>query len=50
MAAPGFPSALAEAFEHSSEVLVENYVELGRDVRCGVLARDGALICLPSVE
>ena len=42
--------ALEVAFAHSSEVLVERYVELGREVRCGVLERDGWLVVLPLEE
>ena len=33
------PAALATAFTHSHEVLVESYVELGREVRCGIVER-----------
>lgn len=44
------PGALVTAFSHSDRVLVERYVELGREVRCGVLARDGELIVLPLEE
>jgi len=42
--------ALGDAFLHSDEVLVERYVELGREVRCGVLERAGELVCLPLEE
>jgi D-alanine-D-alanine ligase len=42
--------ALTEAFTHSPSALVERYVELGREVRCGVLVRDGGLVCLPLEE
>ena len=45
-----YEPALAAAFTHSSSVLVERYVELGREVRCGVLVRDGELVCLPLEE
>ena len=45
-----YREALRKAFEHSDEVLVENYVELGREVRCGVLEVDGELVCLPLEE
>jgi D-alanine-D-alanine ligase len=45
-----YPAALATAFTHSGQVLVESYVELGREVRCGVVERDGALVCLPLEE
>ncbi len=44
------PAAIATALEHSAEVLVEEYVELGREVRCGVLERDGQLLALPLEE
>lgn len=44
------PAAVAAAREHSAEVLVEDYVELGREVRCGVLERDGRLLALPLEE
>ena len=42
--------ALDAAFAHSGEALVESYVELGREVRCGIVVRDGELICLPLEE
>ncbi|SEQ28918.1 D-alanine--D-alanine ligase family protein [Microlunatus flavus] len=42
--------ALAAAFRHGREVLVEAYVPLGREVRCGVLERGGELVCLPLEE
>ncbi len=45
-----YDEALRVAFEHSAEVLVEEYVELGREVRCGVLEVDGELVCLPLEE
>jgi D-alanine-D-alanine ligase len=45
-----YKAALASAFAHSEEVLVETYVELGREVRCGVIVRDGQLISLPLEE
>jgi D-alanine-D-alanine ligase len=46
----GYDAALAEAFAHSDAVLVEEFVPLGREVRCGVLERDGRLVCLPLEE
>lgn len=46
----GFDAALAGAFAHAGEVLVETYVELGREVRCGVVERDGELVALPLEE
>lgn len=48
-----YPAALAEAFEQAGddgEVLVEAYVPLGREVRCGVVERDGELVALPLEE
>ena len=42
--------ALKTAFEHSNEVLVEEYIELGREVRCGVIVNNGELIGLPLEE
>src|ERR1700712_1985433 len=41
-------SSLAQA--HGRAALVESYVELGREVRCGIVVRDGELICLPLEE
>ncbi len=46
----GFADAIAGARVHSRGVLVEEYVELGREVRCGVLERAGELVCLPLEE
>jgi D-alanine-D-alanine ligase len=45
-----YAAAIAAARAHSPTVLVEDYVELGREVRCGVLVRDGELVCLPLEE
>ncbi|KQT90978.1 D-alanine--D-alanine ligase [Marmoricola sp. Leaf446] len=42
--------ALAAAREHGRDVLLEEYVELGREVRCGVLEVDGELVGLPLEE
>ena len=48
---PGeFDTAAALALAHSSAVLVEAYIELGREVRCGIIVRDGELVCLPLEE
>ncbi|MBO1755463.1 hypothetical protein [Allobranchiibius sp. CTAmp26] len=48
---PGeYDDALAAAFEHADEVLVESYVELGREIRVGLVERDGELIGLPLEE
>lgn len=42
--------ALHVARGHASDVLVEEYIELGREVRCGILERQGELVCLPLEE
>ncbi len=42
--------ALRAAFARADEALVEEYVELGREVRCGVVVQNGELICLPLEE
>ncbi|HEY2240319.1 MAG TPA: hypothetical protein VGI21_16090 [Streptosporangiaceae bacterium] len=46
----GYAGALAAAWEHSDRALVESYVELGREVRCGLVVRDGELVGLPLEE
>ena len=46
----GYTAALDAAFAHSDRALVESYVELGREVRCGAVVRDGELVCLPLEE
>ena len=45
-----FEPALKTAFANADEVLVETFIELGREVRCGILVRDGNLVCLPLEE
>jgi D-alanine-D-alanine ligase len=45
-----FEPALKTAFTDADEVLVETFIELGREVRCGILVRDGDLVCLPLEE
>lgn len=42
--------AISLALEYSGAALVESYVELGREVRCGIVVRDGELVCLPLEE
>ncbi|MFC5677069.1 D-alanine--D-alanine ligase family protein [Aeromicrobium endophyticum] len=42
--------AVAGALQHSDAALVESFVPLGREVRCGILVRDGELVCLPLEE
>lgn len=45
-----YDAALANAFQYASEVLVESYVELGREVRCGILCQGESLVGLPLEE
>lgn len=45
-----YAAALQTAFTHSAEVLVETFIELGREVRCGIIVQDGKLVCLPLEE
>ena len=45
-----YASAVDEAFRFSDTVLVERYIELGREVRCGIIERDRDLTCLPLEE
>ena len=45
-----YDAAVREACEHGSAALVETYVELGREVRCGIVERDGELLALPLEE
>jgi D-alanine-D-alanine ligase len=42
--------ALETAFAYATEVLVESFIELGREVRCGIIVRDEQLVCLPLEE
>ncbi|MDF5707448.1 MAG: D-alanine--D-alanine ligase [Nostoc sp. S4] len=45
-----YDAALKKAFEHASEVIVETFIEVGREVRCGIVVKDGELIGLPLEE
>jgi D-alanine-D-alanine ligase len=45
-----FDAAARRASAHSGAALVEAYIELGREVRCGIIVRDGELVCLPLEE
>jgi D-alanine-D-alanine ligase len=45
-----YDAALKKAFEYASEVIVEEFIELGREVRCGIIAKDGELVGLPLEE
>ncbi|GAB2488232.1 D-alanine--D-alanine ligase family protein [Jatrophihabitans fulvus] len=44
------PEAVRAARAESDRVLIERFVPLGREVRCGVLERDGELVVLPMEE
>ena len=46
----GFDDAVRAAAAHSDRVLVETYVELGREVRCGVVDLGAGPVCLPLEE
>ena len=45
-----YDAAMQVALACSDAVLAETFIELGREVRCGVIARAGKLICLPLEE
>ena len=45
-----FDVALKTAFEHSDEVIVEAFIEPGREVRCSLIVRDGQFVDLPLEE
>lgn len=45
-----YDSALAAALEHGDRALVEAFVPLGREVRCGIVVENGELVCLPLEE
>jgi D-alanine-D-alanine ligase len=45
-----YDKALKMAFAYAPEVLVEEYIQLGQEVRCGILVKDGELIGLPLEE
>jgi D-alanine-D-alanine ligase len=45
-----YDAALEKAFEYADEVIVEAFIELGREVRCGIIVKDGELIGLPLEE
>jgi D-alanine-D-alanine ligase len=48
--APAYAHAVETALEHSESVLVEEYIPLGREVRCGTVDRHGEIVCLPLEE
>jgi D-alanine-D-alanine ligase len=43
-------TAVGLALGHGEAALVESYIDLGREVRCGIVVRDGHLVCLPLEE
>ena len=48
--ASDYPGAVRAALAYGDAALVESYVELGREVRCGTVVRDGELDCMPLEE
>ena len=45
-----YPRALHDALSLGDSALVETYVEVGREVRCGIVVLGGDLVCLPLEE
>lgn len=45
-----YDAAIDLAMAHGGAALIESYVELGREVRCGIIVRNGELVCLPLEE
>lgn len=45
-----YGAAIDLALSHGGVALVESYVELGREVRCGIVVRNGELVPLPLEE
>jgi D-alanine-D-alanine ligase len=45
-----YERAVEGALAHADEALVEAYIDLGREVRCGIVVADGKLVCLPLEE
>ncbi|MDB9528358.1 D-alanine--D-alanine ligase [Oscillatoria sp. CS-180] len=45
-----YTAALQTAFSYADTVLVEEYIEPGREVRCGLVEKEGELIGLPLEE
>ena len=43
-------NAIADAHFYHDQVLIEKYIALGREVRCGIVQRDEGLVCLPLEE
>lgn len=42
--------ALQTALNYTDEVLVEKFIERGREVRCGIIVQENQLVCLPLEE
>jgi D-alanine-D-alanine ligase len=42
--------ALQIALNYTDEVLVEKFIERGREVRCGIIVQEGQIVCLPLEE
>jgi D-alanine-D-alanine ligase len=49
-AAADYDAALEIALTHSDTVLVETFIPLGREVRCGIIVQADRLVCLPLEE
>lgn len=45
-----YDAAVDLALTFGDVALVESYVQLGREVRCGIVVRDGEMVCLPLEE
>ncbi len=45
-----YRDAVRNALGHGGRALVESYIELGREARCGIVVRDGMPVCLPLEE
>lgn len=45
-----FDDALNKALEHSQQVIVEKFIEPGKDIRCRIIVNDGTLIIEPFEE
>ncbi len=43
-------AALQKALTYNDAVLAEQFIPLGREVRCGVIVQDNQLVCLPLEE
>lgn len=45
-----YPEAVRNALAHSTAALAETFIAAGREVRCGIVVRQGELVCLPLEE